>query len=125
MILLHVFGGTGWFENDIPMNHNEGLIRFMHSFQICVGIFAFMMGYGYAFSKTKDWKYSIKHIKSLLTSYWVVLFLFALPAAYHAGGGKLLLLNSIGVDETLCWVSWFVFLYIMGHDCDAILWKTD
>lgn len=27
-------------------------------------------------------------------------------------GGKSLLLNSIGVDETLCWVSWFVFLYI-------------
>lgn len=87
MILLHVFGGSGWYENDIPMNHNEGLIRFMHSFQICVGIFAFMMGYGYAFSKTKDWKYSVKHIKSLLTSYWVVLFLFALPAAYSAIGG--------------------------------------
>lgn len=113
MILLHVFGGAGWYENDIPMNHHEGLIRFMHSFQICVGIFAFMMGYGYAFSKTKDWKYSVKHIKSLLTSYWTVLFLFSLPAAYHAiGGGKLLLQNSIGVDETLCWVSWFVFLYI-------------
>ena len=39
MIFLHVFGGEGWYENDIPMNHNEGLIRFMHSFQICVGIF--------------------------------------------------------------------------------------
>lgn len=35
MILLHVFGGAGWYEDDIPMNHSDGLIRFMHSFQIC------------------------------------------------------------------------------------------
>lgn len=133
MILLHVFGGSGWYENDIPMNHNEGLIRFMHSFQICVGIFALMIGYGYAFSKTKDFKYSVKHIKSLLTSYWIVLFLFALPAAYSAiGGGQILLLNMLGVDETLCWVSWFVFLYIWAMivmpffgrliDCKPFLW---
>ena len=43
MILLHVFGGAGWYEDDIPMNHSDGLIRFMHSFQICVGIFVFMI----------------------------------------------------------------------------------
>jgi len=87
MILLHVFGGAGWYEDDIPMNHNEGLIRFMHSFQICVGIFVFMIGYGYAFAKQKDWRYGLKHVKSLLTSYWSVLFLFALPAGYSTLGG--------------------------------------
>lgn len=113
MILLHVFGGSGWYEGDIPMNHNEGLIRFMHSFQICVGIFVFMIGYGYAFAKQKDWWYSLKHVKSLLTSYWAVLFLFALPAGYMSvGGGRNLLLNMFGIDETLTWVSWFVYLYL-------------
>ena len=95
MILLHVFGGAEWYENDIPMNHNEGLIRFMHSFQICVGIFVFMIGYGYAFSKKKDFNYSAKHVKQLLTAFWTVLFIFAVPASLETlhsakqGGGKI------------------------------------
>ena len=118
MILLHVFGGAGWYEGDIPMNHNEGLIRFMHSFQICVGIFVFMIGYGYAFSKNKDFAYSAKHVKQLLTVFWTILFIFAVPASIctlynsEVGGGKLLLLNMFGIDESLLWVSWFIFLYI-------------
>jgi hypothetical protein len=117
MILLHVFGGVGWYEGDIPMNHNEGLIRFMHSFQICVGIFVFMIGYGYAFSKKKDFNYSIKHVKQLLTVFWTILFLFAIPASLSTicssnNGTRLILLNMLGIDETLLWVSWFVFLYI-------------
>lgn len=117
MILLHVFGGSGWYENDIPMNHNEGLIRFMHSFQICVGIFVFMIGYGYAFSKKKDFAYSAKHVKQLLTVFWTILFIFAVPAGLKAlsaadDGASMLLLNMFGIDESLLWVSWFVFLYI-------------
>lgn len=98
MILLHVFGGAGWYESDIPMNHNEGLIRFMHSFQICVGIFVFMIGYGYAFSKKKDFSYSAKHMKQLLTTFWTVLLIFAVPASIETlhstrlGGGKIAIL---------------------------------
>lgn len=118
MILLHVFGGAGWYEDDIPMNHNEGLIRFMHSFQICVGIFVFMIGYGYAFSFKKDFAYSVKHVKQLLLVFWSILFLFAVPASIKTlassgvGGGRLLYLNMFGIDETLLWVTWFVFVYI-------------
>ena len=115
MILLHVFGGAGWYEGDIPMNHNDGLIRFMHSFQICVGIFVFMIGYGYAFSKKKDFSYSVKHVKQLLTAFWTILFIFAVPASLETaklGGARLLYLNMFGIDESLLWVSWFVFLYI-------------
>lgn len=29
MIILHVFGGSGWYDVDLPMNHNESLISFM------------------------------------------------------------------------------------------------
>jgi UDP-N-acetylmuramyl pentapeptide phosphotransferase/UDP-N-acetylglucosamine-1-phosphate transferase len=81
MIFLHVFGGSGWYDNryDIPLNRNELLIHFMGSLQICVGIFVFMIGYGYSFAKSKDWKYSIKHIKRLLVVYWCILFCLALP----------------------------------------------
>lgn len=115
MIVLHVFGGDGWYEEcyDLPMNHNGSLIHFMGSLQICVGIFVFMIGFGYAFSKNKDFVYSIRHVGRLLHSFWTILFLFALPAGYKtlSGGGELVL-NMFGIDETLSWVSWFVSLYI-------------
>lgn len=87
MIILHVFGGAGWYDMDLPMNHNEALISFMGTFKICVGMFVFMVGYGYAFSKDKDLKYSVHHIKHLLTSFWVILFCFAFPAAVGEIGG--------------------------------------
>jgi hypothetical protein len=82
MIFLHVFGGAGWYERcyDLPQNQNEYLIHFMGSLQICVGIFAFMIGYGYAFCRLKNFMYSVRHIKHLLVVYWSVLFCMALPA---------------------------------------------
>lgn len=89
MIILHVFGGSGWYDLDLTMNHNEALIRFMGTFKICVGIFVFMVGYGYAFSKDKDLKYSVHHVKKLLTTFWVILFCFAFPAGYSSVGGVL------------------------------------
>lgn len=68
MIVLHVFGGHGWYEScyNLPMNDNESLLHFMGSLQICVGIYVFMIGFGYAFSKKKDFHYSITHVKRLL-----------------------------------------------------------
>lgn len=113
MIVLHVFGGDGWYDADLPMNHNENLIAFMGTFKICVGMFVFMVGYGYAFSKKKDFWYSVNHVKRLLTTFWIVLLCFALPVGYNAvGGGKLLIYNMIGINSSLCWVSWFVYFYI-------------
>lgn len=29
MIILHVFGGSGWYDVDLLMNHNESLKSFM------------------------------------------------------------------------------------------------
>ena len=113
MIILHVFGGSGWYDVDLPMNHNEALINFMGTFKICVGMFVFMVGYGYAFSQDKDLKYSVHHVKKLLTCFWVILFCFAFPAGYKSiGGGNELITNMLGISSTLCWVSWFVYFYI-------------
>ena len=113
MIILHVFGGAGWYDIDLQMNHNEVLMNFMPTFKICVGMFVFMVGYGYAFSKSKDFVYSVRHIKNLLSSFWIILFVFAFPASYGAiKGGKELLTNMLGVSSSLCWVSWFVYFYI-------------
>lgn len=112
MIILHCASPGNW---DIPLREfeNTGLVHFMGTFKLCVGIFTFMVGYGYAFSKTKDLKYSLVHIRKLLIPFWVILFIFTLPVCYNQiGGGKILLLNMVGVNSQLNWFSWFVAFYI-------------
>lgn len=59
--------------------------------KLCVGIFTFMVGYGYAFAKNKDWRYSLNHIKKLLIPFWTILLVFTFPVMYvqgNFGGGK-------------------------------------
>jgi len=113
MIILHAFSGWTWYDADLQMNHNENLLHYMSSTQICVGIFVFLIGYGYAFAADKNWQYSFKHIKKLLFVFWTVLFLLALPVGYRSiSNGKELILNMFGIQETVCWVSWFVYLFI-------------
>lgn len=83
--------------------------------KLCVGIFTFMVGYGYAFAKKKDWRYSLLHIKKLLIPFWTILFVFTFPVMYaqgNLGGADLLLLNLIGVNSEYNWYSWFVAFYI-------------
>lgn len=75
MIVLHCAIPQYW---DIPLKEfsNVELTHFMETFKICVGIFTFMVGYGYAFAKTKDLEYSLKHIRKLLLPfglYWYFL----------------------------------------------------
>ena len=53
--------------------------------KLCVGIFTFMVGYGYAFAKVKDWRYSYLHIKKLLIPFWTILFVFTFPVMYLQG----------------------------------------
>lgn len=86
MIILHCASPGNW---DIPLREfeNTGLVHFMGTFKLCVGIFTFMVGYGYAFSKTKDLKYSLVHIRKLLIPFWVILFIFTLPVCYNQIGG--------------------------------------
>lgn len=116
MIVLHVFGGKGWYDSQyiIPLNDNLPLLKFMGALQICVGIYVFMIGFGYSHSKYKNFTYSLTHIRKLLGVYWPILFIFALPAGLSSlhNSGILLLYNMVGIEETLSWVSWFVYLYI-------------
>lgn len=111
MIILHCASPGNW---DMPLREfcNTVLVHFMGTFKLCVGIFTFMVGYGYAFSKTKDLKYSLVHVRKLLIPFWVILFIFTLPVCYSQIGGKILLLNMVGVNSQLNWFSWFVAFYI-------------
>lgn len=113
MIVLHAFCGAGWYDKDLPMNHNQELISWMGVLKICVGIYTFMVGYGYAFAKRKDFSYSCHHAKNLLIIFWTILLGFALPVGYNQlSGGEDLLLNMFAIKSNLCWVSWFVHFYL-------------
>lgn len=112
MIVLHCFCGSDWYDTELPMNQNEGLLDFMESLKICVGIFTFMVGYGYAFSKNKDISYSLHHIKALLIPYWIVLFGLTVPFCLDYIESKSLLLNVFGIMGNLSWVNWFIYFYI-------------
>ena len=83
--------------------------------KLCVGIFTFMVGYGYAFAKKKDWRYSLRHIKKLLIPFWTILFVFTFPVMFvqgNLGGADLWFLNLIGINSEYNWYSWFVAFYI-------------
>ena len=121
MMILHV-GGSG-ATYDVPMRTmaEYPLLGFLHpSLKLCVGIFTFMIGYGYAFAKVKDWHYSIKHVWALLKVFWMILLVITVPSILIIGGGNSLKENGVGdfvqnlfgVSESLNWYSWFVALYI-------------
>lgn len=65
MMLLHCYSNELYLK-ELDFSHDL-LVKIHDVFKICVGIFVFMVGYGYNFSKTKDFRYSLNHIKKLLT----------------------------------------------------------
>lgn len=86
--------------------------------KLCVGIFTFMVGYGYAFARVKDWHYSVAHIRKLLIPFWTILFVFTFPVMYmqdNLGGAEMIILNLFGINSEYNWYSWFVafFIYAM------------
>ena len=83
MIIHHL----GWTSGCMGITLSETVNRILGTFKLCVPIFVFMIGYGYSFSKEKDFAYSFRHIKKLLLPYWTILFLFALPACIQSIGG--------------------------------------
>lgn len=111
MMFLHCFDNT----YDTPLDFNFSLYRVHSVFKICVGMFVFMVGYGYSFSKTKDFHYGVQHIKKLLVPFWTILFLFTFPLCFDEiinDDIKRLLFNLIGIDSYYNWYSWFVYFFI-------------
>lgn len=81
-------------------------------------IFTFLVGYGYAFAKSKDVRHAIKRIWHLLSHFWFVLFGLFLPAAVlsHQYSPTLpnVLANMFGLDGNLNNYSWYIYFYIFA-----------
>ena len=84
-------------------------------FKVCIGIFAFMVGFGYSFSKNRNWNYAFTHIKKLLIPFWVILLVFTFPFCWDdviTCGWKKIVYNLFGIDSRFNYYSWFVYFYI-------------
>lgn len=115
MMLLHCYGKEAY---DVMLNFDYVLIPGSRSvLKICVGMFTFLVGYGYSFSKTKDWRYSLSHVKKLLIPFWVILFVFTFPVCFSevmSTSPLVLFYNLFGIDSHFNWYSWYVAFYIFA-----------
>ena len=112
MIKLHSYG-QGLYE--VPLNYDHAFWFAHDGFNICVGIFAFMVGFGYAFSKTKDLKYAWQHIKKLYIPYITIFLLFILPTCYKeffASGWDMMAYTLTGLDFSFYYYNWFIYVFI-------------
>ena len=116
MVILHC-GNPEWFDMSIPVfMNNSSLPHYFSPLKLCVGIYTFMVGYGYAFAKNKDWHYSWSHIKKLLIPFWTILFIFTFPILLIKKNfeGELFLLNLFGINSEYNYFSWFVAFFIFA-----------
>ena len=114
MLFLH---GYDDYKYEVPLNFDHAYMFLHDGFVVCVGIYAFMIGYGYAFSKTKDLRYGWQHIKKLMIPYLAIFFVFILPTCYHeffASGWKMMLYTLLGLDVRFYFYNWFIYVFIFA-----------
>ncbi len=123
MLFHHFFGFPNWYVEGIsyiglPLRFNTAeyvLGQFGH---ICVGIFAFLTGYGMFFSYKSGTGYKkvFKTILKFLICYWLILFGIAIPLHYFFGyttiTPMLIFKNMFAYDTTLVPFAWYVRFYI-------------
>ena len=93
-----------------------GAVRLMMLGKLCVGIYTFIIGYGYAFSAKHDWNYAFKHISRLLTHYWPLFVIFVLLGLYNGfkPEPRTVALGLFGLRMDYNCASWFVYFYIFS-----------
>lgn len=95
--------GTFWWEVALSM-------------KICVTLFAFLVGFGYAFSR-KDLASGLFRALKLLVQFWILLFAVFVPLYIIEGNEltlSLVLSNMFGLDSRLHWFSWFLYFYVFA-----------
>lgn len=73
MFILHFFTMPEEYVAGIAYPNLVGFSIFWNKpLDICVPVFAFLTGYFYHYSSTKDYRYSMKKLKQILIPYWMV-----------------------------------------------------
>ncbi len=83
--------------------------------KICVGIFAFITGYMYFFSKKKDLQTAFRNSKNLLIRYWVVavpLLLVATIMGVYTSHIHAIFWELLGIRFEVMYFAWYVYFYV-------------
>ena len=112
MLILHCYDD---YKYEVPLNYDHAFMFAHDGFHICVGIYAFLIGFGYAFSRTKDLRYGWQHIKKLMIPYLIIFLFFMLPVYYEeffSSGWKMMLYTLLGFDIKYFFYNWFIYVFI-------------
>lgn len=114
MFMLHCYDG---YKYDVELDFSHAFMFAHDGFNICVGMYAFMMGFGYSFARNKDWRYSLQHIKKVMIPYWSIFLVFMLPCCYQAffsSSPKIMLFTLIGLNTNFHFYNWFIYLFVLS-----------
>ena len=112
MLMLHCYDD---YKYEVPLNYDHAFLFAHDGFIICVGIFAFLIGFGYAFAKNKDLRYGWQHIKKIMIPYLTIFVVFIVPTCYkelYSAGYRTILNTMLGIDLTYYYYNWFVYVFI-------------
>ena len=90
-------------------------VRMQICMKMCVGIYTFIIGYGFWFCSSYGVGYVLRHIGKLLRQYWIVLIFFMIPVSYWGGyifNVKKFVLNLFGLEPQYCLGNWYVYFYM-------------
>ncbi len=116
MFIHHFFS----IQMYLPADHSYSWAAFFEEYftaptKICVGIFAFITGYMYFFSKKKSFLNSVKSSGNLLVRYWVVavpLIVLALLSGVYSFHLNHIVLELFGIETNVMCFAWYVYFYV-------------
>ncbi len=83
-----------------------------------VPLFTFLVGYGYAFARQRNYLHSLKRVWHLLSGFWIILFGICVPVAIFYTHYKFelrqLALNMFGLWPGFNFYCWYIYFYIFA-----------
>lgn len=118
MFVHHMFTFPRWYIDAISYPELKEFASFFCSpFKLCVGIFAFLTGYGYFFKKDKNLWYSLRKIILFLIRYWSI-YIPLLILAVILGCYKFQLMDFVlelfALKRPIMYFCWYVYFYIVA-----------
>ena len=118
MFVHHLFTFPSWYIDSISYPELEAFAHiFCMPFKICVGIFAFLTGYTYAFQRNKSLRYSFRKILLFLSAYWVsyaVLLGFCAILGQPLPGLKAFVCELFALKRPIMSFCWYVSFYCLA-----------
>lgn len=115
MFIHHFFTFPEWYEDGISFPLLRPFITGLCGpTQICVSVFAFLTGYFFFLGRNKSYRHSLRKIRDILVSYWMVYLPFlalALALGCYCQGWTEMLREAFGLSSEVMIFCWYVYFY--------------